>query len=472
MTLLRSYIEDSKRIFLDRLTVDAQPLLQPDPNNYDEGPGVEYDYGAQFDAFDFGVGADCSGLCGVVISAAINGFANMSWARLFSTETFAAWGAPLGFRQTTAADLLNNSYPIKVWICHGGGGPNSHMMCMIDGWQMESNGTYGTSTMGHGGTSLTDPIWNDWWVLDGPITEDTPYRTPSQYPLGLDYAGGIIPGAMLAAAGVQFVFRYISDGGIDLPYKQLKGPEFQDLMNNGILVGFNHETDATFMIEANGAQDAAADVAYIQSLPGLSGANPCIYFSADFDEEQSQDDILIAYLQGANSVLGVANTRLYGDYYVCKRMMDAGVIGGFWQTEAWSGSDDGIHIDSRVGVVQRNNLGYSTVGGIQCDINEAHSTLDQLGLWGTAIIQPPGPPTPVIVTPTPAIDLGTDEYIRLIYDQVAGPRQADGYGHGWAQLGNNTPVDYFAQYAPLWNQQMKIISTPPAQVPVPKGIKR
>lgn len=484
--LLRSYIEFSKRVYLDRLTVDGQPLLQPDTGDIDEGPGDAYDYAAFYDAFDFGIGADCSGGNGIVIGAAIFGAAGMSWARLFSTETFGAWGAPLGFRQTTAQDLLNNYYPIKVWIYHGGGGPNSHMMCMIDGWQMESNGTYGTCSAGHGATSLTDPMWNDWWVYDGPITEDTDYRTPTQYPRGLDYAGGSIPGSALVASGIQFVMRYLNDGGVSLPGKQLQPAEFQDCMNNGLLIGFNMETDATFMIEDNGTSDALQSLNFIKSLPGIPGnAQPTVFFSADFDEAQTQDATLIAYLQAAAGVLGLAQTWLYGDYYVCKRMMDAGVIGGFWQTEAWSSSQDGFHIDSRVAIVQRNNAGFQTVNGIQCDINEAHLPLNQCGLWGTSVPSPapaPPPPSPLLVNPylsATAPDGG--QYAALAYSQLAGALDpTTGYGSGWPQLGDGPAspvaqrslVDYMAKYKPLWDAQLANAGKPLLQVPVPKGQRK
>lgn len=103
MPLLRSNIEFAKRVFLDRLTVDAQPLAQPD--NIDVGPGDDYVYGGTYDPYDFGVGADCSGLVGIMAGAAINGPASMVWGRLFSTETFP--GPLPGFRQTTKADLLS-----------------------------------------------------------------------------------------------------------------------------------------------------------------------------------------------------------------------------------------------------------------------------------------------------------------------------------------------------------------------------
>jgi hypothetical protein len=62
----------------------------------------------------------------------------------------------------------------------------------------------------------------------------------------------------------------------------------------------------------------------------------------------------------------------------------------------------------------------------------------------------PGPVTkPPVVTPTVHPD-----YLRLIYEQLAGPVGPDGYGHGWSQLGsgaggaNLTVVDFLAKYKP------------------------
>lgn len=53
------------------------------------------------------------------------------------------------------------------------------------------------------------------------------------------------------------------------------------------------------------------------------------------------------------------------------------------------------------------------------------------------------PTAPAVVTPTTPPD-----YLRLIYEQLAGPVGPDGYGHGWPQLGNLTTVDFLAKYTP------------------------
>jgi hypothetical protein len=394
VVLLRSHIENTKRLFLDRLTVDAQPLLQP--ADIDEGPGDQYLYGGVYNPYDLGIGADCSGCNSVVIDCAFNGFEHMSWRRKFSTESFD--GVFPGFRHTSQQDMLTGNYPIKVAIMHGGGGPNSHMACMIDGWHMESNGDNGTCTAGHGETPLSSNYWNDFLVLDATINEDTDFRQPMSYPRGADYAGGRIPGAVLRQAGISFVCRYITPGGSSLPSKQITPDEYADLMANGIAVVFNYETTANFMLSDSGANDAQQALSYIRTLPGAP-INPMVIFSADWDESPDQQGAVNNFLSQASNVLGgPQNCGIYGAYYVCKRALDAGVCNIMWQTEAWSGFQDAPHVDSRVHIMQRNFLGNPVIGGVQVDLNELHQNVP----WAQAPVQPPGPgPSPVPV-PNPS----------------------------------------------------------------------
>lgn len=361
--LLRSNVEFAKRVFLDRL-------------------GDPYVYGGCYDPFNLGVGADCSGSAGIFLGAALHGPTAMSWSRLFTTETFP--GPLTGFRQTTQQDLLTGTYPLTVCIGHHGGGEDSHMHIHVDGVCMESNGSHGTCTDSSGAMSDSDPYWNDWWVWDGPIVEDTTERQPMGYPKGLDYAGGRITGADLAANGISFVCRYLSDGGPGLPGKQLLPDEFTDLQTNNIGVVFNWETTADFMRGGapQGTQDAQTALAYIQSLPGMAGANPVIYFSADFDATPDDQVPINAYLQAAAQVLGgVQFVGIYGGYWPVSRALDAGVATFAWQTQAWSGGN----LTSQVNIVQNNNAGYMTISGVECDVNEAHTT--DFGQWprpGTA----------------------------------------------------------------------------------------
>lgn len=488
VTLYRSNIEAAKRLFLDRLTTGAQPLLQP--TAIDQGPGDPYYYGGVGDSNNFGVSFDCSGLAGVAIATALYGFnywAGIGYQRLFSTETFVNWAATNGnWKQTTQADLVNGDYPIKVMIMHGGGGPDSHMACWIDGWNMESNGDYGVCTAAPEITGVASNFWNDWWVwTGGPISEDTKWRQPMEYPQGLDYAGGQIPGEVLAQNGIQFVCRYINDGGTGLPKKLLTADEFVDLVQNGIRVHFNYETTSDFMLSDNGAADAQTGLAYVQGLlsaaaqAGLNvaGYDPVIYFSADFDEPPEDDAVLDAFLDSAKGVLGVNSSgkscaAAYGAYWFLMRANNSGHVDYLWQTEAWSGGN----IDSAIAIMQRNDVGYATYAGVQCDVDEAHA--DDTGAFIPDATPIPAPVPVPVPTPAPApvsnpyANANTPDggnYAALGYSQMSGPLDAaTGYGTGWTQLGDGptsavltrTIVDYLARYKPLWDSQLAALNTP------------
>ncbi len=452
MPLLRSNVEFAKRVFIDRLTTDQQGLLQPDPGNIDEGPGDEYEYGGAYDPFNLGVGADCSGSAGIFIGAAMQGPAFMKWGRQFSTETFP--GGFSGFRKTTKDDLVNGHYAIKVCIMHGGGGPDSHMNCSIDGVVMESNGDHGTCTLGHGAIPQGDNYWNDWWVYDDGIANNTTYRTPMSYPQGVDYAGGAISGADLAAAGKSFVCRYVSDGGAGLPGKLLRPGEFQDLLAHKIAVVFNWETTATMMLggQAQGVTDAHQALNYIMSLGGVpAGYKPVIYFSADFDASPDQQGAINDYLKGAGTVLGGWQyVGIYGGFWPLSRALDADVCKYAWQTEAWSGSN----VDSRVHIMQRNGLGFQTIGGIQCDINEAHN--DDFGQFNPTAAPPPGGDPPM-----------AEDTANLILDQLLGPLGSDGKRRGWAQLGGLSVVDYLGKVVGPALAQIQVTLTSIQSKPTP-----
>jgi hypothetical protein len=396
--LKRSNIEGSKRLFLDRLTTDQQDLR--DPNDIDAGPGNEYDYGGVGDSNNFGIGFDCSGLDFVTIAVALYGFSYFSgkgYFRIGTTETFP--GPFPGFRKVGKQECIDSQSPIKVMIGHYGGGANSHMACIIDDWHMESNGTVGIC----GGfnwrsdpniTSITSNYWNDWWVYDGGIEEDTTYRTPTHYPLVLDYSAGRLRGESLRARGVAAVCRYLYGDGTNLPNKQLHKDEADNLIANGIGIVSNFEqaTDNCKGGFNQGVIDAKLAVRNHQAAGGPDDA--VIYFSVDYDAPESDQGVINEYFKGIASVIGKPRTAAYGGYWIIKRLFDAGLITMGWQTQAWSGDN----YDSRSQLIQRNKLGYLTIDGVQCDFNEAHA--DFYGQWGaTAVVDvPPQPNQPPIPT--------------------------------------------------------------------------
>lgn len=431
MAFKRSNVEFSKRVFLDRLNGDnAKTVL---------GPGDDYEYGGVYNPFNLGIGADCSGGAGIWIGAAVNGPA-MSWARQFSTETFRTapddQHGPFGARRVGSRqaqkDAVGKGAVVSIALHHGpGGGANSHMNAWIDGWLMESNGDYGTCTAGKGAISQDDGYWGDFWVIDGPITEDLgAWRQPWGYTRGYDYAGARLSGAALKAAGAQFVCRYIADGGTDLPNKRITKAEADDLRANGIAIVSNWESYANRMREGYqaGKADALAAQAWHRSIGGPDSAP--IYFSCDYDQPESDQPGVNDYLRACGDVLGgVDKVGIYGAYYVCKRAVDGGVARWIWQTEAWSGGN----IDSRVNIMQRNNMGYLKISGTDTDINDAHT--DNFGQWGAStpvppIVNPPGTPGGPTVND---FDAMTDsQRIKDLTVQMRGPG-----GKGWPQLGQD-----------------------------------
>jgi hypothetical protein len=101
-----------------------------------------------------------------------------------------------------------------------------------------------------------------------------------------------------------------------------------------------------------------------------------IYFSADWDTTDGYQVGINDYCRGAASVIGQENVGVYGGYWSVSRALDAGVARWAWQTVAWSGSNR----DPRINIMQRNDLGYAYVAGVQCDIDEAKTP--DCGRWG------------------------------------------------------------------------------------------
>lgn len=166
-TILRSNIEYAKQLFNDRL-------------------GNPYIYGGTWNPDDDSVGADCSGLVTDVLSAVFFGERGMVWNRQgLSTESYRY--RPFGPQRVGPFDLVRVAHysdfpanaPVIINLHHEGqGGPDSHMNCCVDGVYMESNGSVGCCTLGDGAMVMSNPYWNDWWYVPGPIVEDLAVSTP------------------------------------------------------------------------------------------------------------------------------------------------------------------------------------------------------------------------------------------------------------------------------------------------------
>lgn len=182
---------------------------------------------------------------------------------------------------------------------------------------------------------------------------------------GLDYAGARPGGAAIKAAGYDFVVRYLTPGGPNLPGKLLTKSEYTDLQAHGVAVAVNFETTANRMLDgyAAGVNDARiAD----QTLHAVGHpADLPVYFSADFDATPDQQVAIDSYLNGAADVIGAARVGIYGGYWIVKRCLDKKTAAWAWQTEAWSGGNR----DPRTHILQHAE--YVVVGGVECDLNEA-----------------------------------------------------------------------------------------------------
>lgn len=205
--------------------------------------------------------------------------------------------------------------------------------------------------------------------------------------LGLDYAGGRPGGAAIKAAGYAFVVRYLTPGGTSLPGKLLTPEEYQDLQRHGVAVVANFETTADRMKGsfAAGVADAKTAQAQIEKI-GHPTIRP-VYFSADWDATPWEQTLIDGYLRGAASVMGIERIGIYGGYWPVKRALDNGTAKWAWQTGAWSGGN----IDPRVHIYQR--IGFVTVNGVACDVNEARKN-DFGQHLGSTPDQPPDLPAP------------------------------------------------------------------------------
>jgi murein DD-endopeptidase MepM/ murein hydrolase activator NlpD len=192
---------------------------------------------------------------------------------------------------------------------------------------------------------------------------------------GLDYAAGRPAAANIVGAGYQFVVRYLTDGGPELPGKLLTPGEAMALADAGVFIVSNFETTADRALAGwdAGAEDAARAIGQVLDCGGRHDRP--IYFSVDFDATPEQQTVIDEYLMGAASVISGEWVGIYAGYWPLKRALDAGTAAWGWQTQAWSG---GL-VDERAKLLQLNNDGYATIDGIDCDQNVAMAS--DYGQW-------------------------------------------------------------------------------------------
>ena len=263
-------------------------------NLFQEHLGQPYDYGGELTANPASE-TDCSGLAGNILEALTEGTATTyghpvsteSWPFDYSTLTPAAPGTvgPFGtIAIASPADAPADAVAI-VAIHHGGGGASSHMNICVNvpgiGWYlMEDNGSAGVCHEVPPAISQTDSYWTDFWYLGGPVSVTTN---------GVDYAGGVINGADIIAAGFSFACRYLAPGGDSMPAKQLTPGEAQELQAAGVGIVSNWESTGTDALDGYTAGVLDAQSANAQHLYCGGPPDRPIYFSLDWDEAPTDD---------------------------------------------------------------------------------------------------------------------------------------------------------------------------------------
>lgn len=152
------------------------------------------------------------------------------------------------------------------------------------------------------------------------------------YAQGADYSHARPPLETLRRHNLSFVCRYLLDDARNKG-KALKLTEAQQLSAGGmdIVANFEYATQPV-LTSAQGAADARTS---LRELEALGAPRRVVYFSFDYDVPASHFVGCLAYLRGAESVLGKGNAGAYGHYRLISYLAGQG-IRWLWQTYAWS----------------------------------------------------------------------------------------------------------------------------------------
>lgn len=203
---------------------------------------------------------------------------------------------------------------------------------------------------------------------------------------GCDYSWARPPPAVLKAAGVTFVVRYVADTPGN-PGKQMTLSEARALSAAGLDVACVYQTTKSFMLSgrAGGVADARA-AAVNATAAGMPPHRP-IYFAADWDVTTAQMPTVLAFLDGASMTLGPGRVGVYGGF----RTVTAALAhwartrpGDYlytWQTRAWSGGK-WAPVNLRQTVVDTTAQPV-IIAGARCDWDEAHA--GDFGQWRTGV---------------------------------------------------------------------------------------
>jgi hypothetical protein len=189
--------------------------------------------------------------------------------------------------------------------------------------------------------------------------------SPMTAPLmtGLDYSAATIPGATIKAAGHGFVIRYVEDPKQWLGSKHIRPAEYTDLIGAGLEVFLVFEVGVDDMLAGQAAGVANATRARAGATwIGYPPDNP-IFMACDMHLTTPQVATALEYIDGASTILG-DSLGVYGFVELITAAAN-GSAQYFWQC-GHQPTTGAVH------VWQRNDIGFVTVGGVECDTNELY----------------------------------------------------------------------------------------------------
>lgn len=183
------------------------------------------------------------------------------------------------------------------------------------------------------------------------------------------------------ADGFRWVLGYVGPGS-----DKFITPALRDEYHAaGLNIGFLVEGSEGDVLQGYHMGVTHANLALSQATALGAPVQDCVFtFAADIDITPSNIDQAIPYFQGANSVVGVARTGVYGDTDIIARLHDQHLASFFFLTAARSW--DTAPVETYIDIFQVQN-GINGCNG-NYDLNTA--TTMPRGLWapGGTVTQP------------------------------------------------------------------------------------
>ncbi len=264
----------------------------------------------------------------------------------------------------------------------------------------------------------------------------------------LDYSSAI-SARDLAAAGIDTVFRYITDPAWE---KSLTPEEYADLTEHRIRVWLLDETTADYMVNGPyaGFAGGAARARICRGRANAIGAVGTIFYSLDIGAAPAQIDAALEFLAGAASV-DPGGVGAYGEYAFVTKAMDSGYPA--FGTVAWSGGQR----DPRAVAWQLGT--QTTIAGVVCDVDDLNPTAPDPAADPTPASTPeddmpafsegqikPGTGAVTIVCPPPA-NLGSAGWGNVWFSMGCDFGKCSvrvaiyTHGAGWSEIDNIVQLD-------------------------------